>query len=139
LHGSTAAQFSLRMSIENDIVETQTDACREKGESGDVPRHPRQRVIKRMKLQNLKAVTGHFSYCKAANTCRTGLIFRNLFFCQHWFIRIQMPVIFIFFNTRNYTLGERHTPNQTDSGVTFSRSCDQGKITKKTRNIYIDV
>jgi len=32
---------------------------------------------------------------------------------------------------RTYTLGVRRTPNQTDSGVTFSRSCDQGKITKK--------
>jgi len=38
------------MSIENDIVETLTVACREKGELGDTPRHPRQRVIKRMKL-----------------------------------------------------------------------------------------
>jgi len=25
----------------------------------------------------------------------------------------------------------RRTPNQTDSDVTFSRSCDQGKITEK--------
>jgi len=32
------------MSIENDIVETLTVACREKCERGDVPRHPRQRV-----------------------------------------------------------------------------------------------
>jgi len=30
-----------------------------------------------------------------------------------------------------YTLGVRRTPNQTDSVVTFSRSCAQGKITKK--------
>jgi len=42
------------MSIENDIVETLAMACREKGERGDVPRHPRQRVIKRLKLQKLK-------------------------------------------------------------------------------------
>jgi len=30
-----------------------------------------------------------------------------------------------------YTLGVRRTPNQTDSDMTCSRSCDQGKITKK--------
>jgi len=30
-----------------------------------------------------------------------------------------------------YTLGVRRTPNQADSDVTYSRSCDQGKITKK--------
>jgi len=42
--------FLFLMSIENDIVETLTVACREKGELGDTPRHPRQRVIKRMKL-----------------------------------------------------------------------------------------
>jgi len=35
-----------------------------------------------------------------------------------------MPVIFTFFNTRDYTLGVRRTPNQTDSDVTCSRSCD---------------
>jgi len=29
------------MSNENDIVETRTVACREKGERVDVPRHPR--------------------------------------------------------------------------------------------------
>jgi len=46
--------FLFLMSMENDIVETLTVACREKGERGDVPRHPRQRVIKRMKLQEVK-------------------------------------------------------------------------------------
>jgi len=39
-----------------------------------------------------------FSYCKATNTCCMDLIFRNLFFCQHQFLRIQMPVILTFFN-----------------------------------------
>jgi len=38
-----------------------------------------------------------------------------------------MPAILSFFITRDF----RRTPNQTDSDVTFSRSCDQGKITKK--------
>jgi len=36
------------MSIENDIVESLTVTCREKGERGDGPRHPRQRGFKRM-------------------------------------------------------------------------------------------
>jgi len=44
-----------------------------------------------------------------------------------------MPVIFTFFNTipGTYTLGVWRTPNRTDSDVTFSRSRDQGKITKR--------
>jgi len=42
-----------------------------------------------------------------------------------------MPVILNFFNTRDYTLDVRCTPNQTDSDVACSRSCDQGKITKR--------
>jgi len=29
------------------------------------------------------------------------LIFRNLFFFQHLFLRIQIPVIFTFFNARD--------------------------------------
>jgi len=36
------------------------------------------------------------------------LIFRNLFFCQHWFLRIQIPVILTSFNTSipgTYSLG----------------------------------
>ena len=66
-----------------------------------------------------------FSYCKATNTCCIDLIFRNLFFCQQTFLRIQMQVILTLFNTRTYTLGVRRTPNQTDSEVTF---CDQRKI-----------
>ena len=49
-----------------------------------------------------------------------------------------MPVIFTFFNTRAYTLGVRHIPNKTDSDVTCSRACDQGKITKKAWKIYRD-
>jgi len=33
--------------------------------------------------------------------------------------------------TGTYTVGVRHTSNHTDSDVTCSRACDQGKITKK--------
>jgi len=48
-------------------------------------------------------------------------------------------LIFTYSNTSNsqllhsrvFTLGVRRTPNQTDSDVTCSRSCDQWKITKK--------
>jgi len=32
-----------------------------------------------------------------------------------------------------YTLGVRRTPNQVDSDVTCSRSCDQEKIIKKEK------
>jgi len=35
-----------------------------------------------------------------------------------------------------YTLGVRRTPNQTDSDVTFSRSCDQGIIKKELKDNY---
>ena len=47
-----------------------------------------------------------------------------------------MPLILTFFNTRDllyysYGLGLRRPPNQTDCDVTFSRSRDQWKITKK--------
>ena len=52
--------FLFLMSIENDIVETLTVICREKGERGDVPRHPRQGVIKRMKLQKVKGYNWTF-------------------------------------------------------------------------------
>jgi len=52
--GQQRLSFLFLMSIGNDIVETLTVACREKGERGDIPRHPRQRVIKRRKLQKLK-------------------------------------------------------------------------------------
>jgi len=38
------------------------------------------------------------------------------------YIAMQMTVILTFFNTRAYTLGVRRTLNQTDSGVTCSRS-----------------
>jgi len=62
-----------------------------------------------------------------------GFNFSKLvFLCQHQFLRIRMPVILTFFSTSgNDTLGVRRTPNQTDSDVPFSRSCHQGKITKK--------
>jgi len=42
--GQQRLSFLFLMSIENDIAETLTVACREKGEQGDVPRHPRQGV-----------------------------------------------------------------------------------------------
>jgi len=58
------------------------------------------------------------------------LIFGNLFCCQH-LLRIQMSVILNFFNTMDLYSGCASAPNQTDSDVTCSRSCDQGKITKK--------
>jgi len=44
--GQQRLSFLFLMSIVNDIVETLTVACREKGERGDVSRRPRQRVIK---------------------------------------------------------------------------------------------
>jgi len=40
--------FLSLVSIENDIVESLTVACKEEGERSDGPRHPRQRGIKRM-------------------------------------------------------------------------------------------
>jgi len=58
------------------------------------------------------------------------LIFPNLFLCQRKFLRIQMPVILSFFNARDlHSRCAAHT--QTYGDVTCSRSCDQGKITKK--------
>jgi len=45
-----------------------------------------------------------------------------------------MPVIITFFSNGDpgtYTLDVQRAPNQTDSDVICSRSCDQGKITKK--------
>jgi len=48
-------------------------------------------------------------------------------------------LIFTYSNASNSQLlhyqGLRRTPNQTDSDVTFSRSCDQGKITKENRKV----
>jgi len=55
------------------------------------------------------------------------LIYQNLLCYQHLFLRTQMTVILSFFITRDF----RRTPNQTDSDVTLSRSCDQGKIAKE--------
>jgi len=61
-----------------------------------------------------------------------GLNFSKLVFLS--------TLVFTYSNASNYhilqyqgpvTLGVRRAPNQTDSNVTFSRSCDQGKITKK--------
>jgi len=48
------------MSIENDSVETLTEACREKGKRGDVPWHPRPTVTKRMNLQKVKGCNWTF-------------------------------------------------------------------------------
>jgi len=50
--------------------------------------------------------------------------------------------IYLYRGTGAYTLdalGVRHTSSQTDHDVTFSRSCDQGKIAKKARKIFMDV
>jgi len=58
--GQQRLSFLFLMSIENDIAETLTVACREKGEQGDVPRHPRQGVIKRMKRQKVKGFNWTF-------------------------------------------------------------------------------
>jgi len=46
-----------------------------------------------------------------------------------------MPVIFTFLMPGIYTRGVRRTPNQPDSDVTSSGSCDQGKITKRAWKI----
>jgi len=54
-----------------------------------------------------------------------------VFLCQRLILRIQMPVILTFFNTRHLNSGcARCAPNQTDSDVPLSRSCDQGKSQK---------
>jgi len=53
-----------------------------------------------------------------------------------------MLVILTFFLTRDiYTrcAGVQRTPNQTGGDVTFSRSCDAGKGTKKDWKIITDV
>jgi len=61
--------------------------------------------------------------------------FETGFLCQRYFLRIQMPIILTFFNTRDlYTLGVRREHNQTNRDVTFSRSCGQWKITKKLKD-----
>jgi len=46
-----------------------------------------------------------------------------------------MPVILTFFDSIDLstTLGAQRTSKQTDNDVNFSRSCDQGKITKSIR------
>ena len=49
------------------------------------------------------------------------LIFRN--FCQH-LLRVEMSVILNFSISGTCTLDVRSTPNQADSGVTCSTSCD---------------
>ena len=59
------------------------------------------------------------------------LTLRNLFCCQYQFLRIQMAVIAASPIPGTYTLSVQRTPNQTDSDVTCSRSCDQVKITNK--------
>jgi len=66
-----------------------------------------------------------FFYCKPTNTCCMDLIFRNLFFCQRYFLRIL--------NASNTQLLQYQGPilYQIYSNVTCSRSCDQRKITKR--------
>jgi len=54
-----------------------------------------------------------------------------------------MPIILIFFNTRDllcssYGLGLRHTPNRTDSDVTFPDHAISGKSQKNDRKIIMD-
>jgi len=76
-------------------------------------------------------------------SCCMDLIFRILFLMPTLVIRIRMPLILTFFNTRDllyssYGLGLRRPPNQTDCDVTFSRSRDQWKITND-RKIIMDV
>ena len=68
-------------------------------------RHPKGEIAKIKMLQ-----LDNFPYWKATNTGCMDLIFRNLFFCQHYFLRIQMPVILTFFNTRDlYSRCVAHT------------------------------
>jgi len=45
--------FLSLMMIENDILESVIEACREGSERGDGPGHPRQGGIERVKLQKL--------------------------------------------------------------------------------------
>jgi len=46
-----------------------------------------------------------------------------------------MPVILTIFNARDLCVRRAH--NQTDNDVPFSRSCDQGKITKEDLKIIM--
>jgi len=52
--GQQRLSFLYLMSIETDIADTPIVVCRWKGEQDDVPKHPRQKVIKRMKSQKVK-------------------------------------------------------------------------------------
>ena len=97
----------------NHCVETLTVAYREKGERGDVPRHSRQRVTKRMKLQKVKGCNWTLFLLQSCWHMVLRFDFSELVFCQHQFLRIQMPVISTFFNTRDlYSRCAAHTqPN----------------------------
>jgi len=55
-----SCSFLSLMSIENYIIGSLTVARKQKGERGDGLRHPRQRGIKRMKLQKLKDCNWRF-------------------------------------------------------------------------------
>jgi len=57
--------------------------------------------------------------------------FESCFFLSTLALRIEMSVILTFFNTRDLYSRCAGTPNQTDSDITFSRSCDERNITKK--------
>jgi len=52
--GQQRLSFLSLIPIDNDIVESLTVSCKQKGERGDCPRYPRQKGIKIMKLQKLK-------------------------------------------------------------------------------------
>jgi len=67
-----------------------------------------------------------------------GFDFSILVLLSTPFLRIiQMTVILTFFSTRD--LDVLRTPNQTDSDVTFSRSCNQGKIAENSCGRLIDL
>jgi len=52
--GQQRLSFLSLMSIENDIVESLTVTCREKGERDDVPRHPRQKGDQKNEITKIK-------------------------------------------------------------------------------------
>jgi len=58
--GQQRLSFLSLIPIDNDIVESLTVSCKQKGERGDCPRYPRQKGIKIMKLQKLKGCNWRF-------------------------------------------------------------------------------
>jgi len=57
------------------------------------------------------------------------LIFGKMFFLSTAALTYSISSNSHFSMPGTYTPGDRRTPNQTDSDVTFSKSCDQGEIT----------